>query len=149
MLCTRDAFGGHTVELAGRVVHPHHQASGIGSRLLEQYLSENSTSNIATYSRNPAVLKMLAKVCGGLNNVYPVANNCGQFELAEAMTHATVYSDGYVYHLNRYGEGGLFGAEDPADRLFTRNKTLKSQFTGLVSVRNALVIVARPDGNEL
>jgi hypothetical protein len=52
--------------------------------------------------------------------------------------------DGVAYHLNRYGDEGLFGGEDPAIRQFdSQHGRLIDEFTRLASVRNALVIAAK------
>lgn len=133
-------FGGKAIELAGRVIRPDYQEHGIGSYLLREYVASNQPALLTTYTRNPAVIAMLQRVS---SEVYPVHDDEHLSQLAAGMTNATLRGDA-VYHLNRYDEGGLFGGSDPADRMLHGDSiSLKARFTGLINVRNALVIAAR------
>ncbi|HRC27990.1 MAG TPA: hypothetical protein PKV96_01255 [Candidatus Saccharimonas sp.] len=76
-------------------------------------------------------------------SIYPIHDDAELRDLALTQPYASALDDA-VYHVNRYGEEGLFQGNDPADRPLTDNSVLlKEQFSGLVNVRNALVIAAR------
>lgn len=135
-----DYFGGRAVELAGRVIDPLYQAQGIGSALLQDYLSHNPVEFITTYTRNPAVIKMIARTA---MTMFPLHESTELREVALVLKNATLLSDGAVYHVNRYDENGLFQAADPADRVYKNGTSLKEQFVGLQNIRSALLIAAR------
>lgn len=136
-------FGKTAIELAGRVVHPDYQAQGIGTQLLREYVDHTHASLLTTYTRNPSVLRMLADVAGQ-QSVYPLTHDDTLRQAALAMPYASVDSGGNIYHINRYGENGLFGEGDPADRaVHGSSMPLKQQFPGLAHIGNALVAAAR------
>lgn len=148
--CIGGVFGNIAIELAGRVVQPAYQNQGIGTKLLQNYLLsvEDRPDIVTTYTRNPSVIKMLGRVCGGVVKVYPVSTDKTLAEIASRMDSATMI-DNTLYHVNRYEPEGLFGGADPADRsLSPDGPPLKQQFKGLQSIRNALVIVGRPEGES-
>lgn len=123
------------------MIHPDYQAQGIGQRMLGEFLEQHPTAYITTYTRNPAVMKMVQKHA---KSVYPLDNSSELQTLATHMPYAEVDVDGTVYHFNRYDEGGLFRAADPADRPFGEpNLSLKQRFEKLQNIRHALVIAAR------
>lgn len=142
MRSTGDVFGGKAIELAGRTVKPEFQAHGIGSKLLKHFVAEVQPQYLATYTRNPSILKMLAKVCG-FDGIYPLVNNPELSKMAQQMAHATQMQDGFVYHVDRYGPDGLFGDGDPAELPVRGDLPLKQEFTGLQSVSNTLIVVGR------
>lgn len=108
--------------------------------MLEQLIDEQQPHYLSTYTRNPAILKMLARKTSAL---YPVDHSDELRCLAQSMPYATS-QDGVAYHVNRYGQNGLFGGDDPADQAFSAtNLSLKQQFPLLRSVRNALIITAK------
>lgn len=150
--CIGNVFGNHAIELAGRVVDPKHQACGIGTKLLcsflKDYLAEVRV--LTTYTRNPSVLKMLGKVCGGVEKIYPICNTEALRQDAASMDYATSI-DGLYYHVNRYEPDGLFGEADPAGRPLAHGPgpSLKDEFSGLESVRNALIVVGKPERGSL
>lgn len=134
-------FGGRAVELAGRVIRPEHQANGVGKTMLQDYLSAYQPNNLVTYTRNPAVLKMLGSIA---QKIYPLHTDDELQVLASQMPHAETDELGVTYHINRYGEAGLFQGFDPADlSLDPEHPPLKEVFGRLKNIRNALVVAAR------
>lgn len=120
-------------------MHPSYQNQGIGTQLLKRLVADEKPDYLTTYTRNPSVLRMMSHVAAAL---YPIASDEKLRALAGAQPHATDLDT--VYHVDRYGEGGLFHGTDPADRpLIDGGVSLKEQFEGLVSVRNALVVAGR------
>ncbi len=135
-----DVFGNSAIELAGRVVHPEYQSQGIATELLKRLVEEEKPTYLTTYTRNPAILHMMARVS---ETLYPTSQDDTLQTIARTVPHATEV-DGISYHFNRYDESGLFLGTDPADRPFGANNiSLKEQFKYLQSIRNALVVVAR------
>lgn len=138
---TGHVFGERAIELAGRVVLPELQGAGIGTNLLEDFIKNQPVSVLTTYTRNPSVLRMIRAVS---SSVYPLDDELELQAMAAAMDHASLDSStGVTYHLHRYGEEGLFKGFDPAERSCESSMPLKQRFTGLMSVRNALVVAAR------
>lgn len=134
------AFGNSAIELAGRVVHPDYQSQGIATGLLTQLVAHESPQYLITYTRNPSILRMIAKVSEAL---YPILSDSSLQSIASQLPDASGLEDAH-YHLNRYGETGLFHGNDPADRPYGENDiSLKERFEYLDNVRNALVVVAR------
>lgn len=114
--------------------------------MLEEYVRENSPEYLTTYTRNPSFVRMVRKVS---SEVYPLVGDCELRDIASSMPHATDGDDAH-YHIDRYGEAGLFRGSDPADRsVEPGSKPLKEEFMRLESVRNALVIAARVRTGEL
>lgn len=129
-----------TIELAGRVIAPEYQNRGIGTRMLTDMVLVNQPEHLVTYTRNPAIIAMMRRVC---SEVLPIDLDTELTEVIENDRHATVI-DGVRYHVDRYGPEGLFGGEDPANRSIEADgQPLKEIFPGLMSVRNALVVAAR------
>ena len=107
--------------------------------MLRALINEYSPEYLTTYTRNPAVIKMIQRESSAL---YPLVDEEELRSMAAAMAHAT-YTDA-VYHEDRYGKEGLFIGEDPASKSLVPGKaTLIQQFPGLVSSRNALILAAR------
>ncbi len=112
--------------------------------MLMHLVEQQKPEILTTYTRNPHVIRMLARVC---DTIYPLVGDENLRDLALKMEHASLAD--VAYHIDRYGEDGLFRGEDPADRpLIVGDAPLKKRFTGLVSVRNALVVAARVRGNS-
>ena len=133
-------FGGSALDLAGRVVHPEYQRQGLASRLLLELVQDRQPDYLITYTRSPAILRMMKKVS---EDVYPIDQNDELLSLATSVQYASEY-DGNSYHIDRYDEGGLFGSEDPADSTADDSDvSLKDQFTGLQNIRSALIVVSR------
>ena len=127
------------LELAGRVVDPSFQGESIGSTMLSNSIQEFNPTHLATYTRNPAVLKMIAGVS---ESIYPIREDDELRELALEMPYASDH--GAVYHTGRYPEEGLFRGIDPADSPYeTKGASLKESFPLLISARNTLVVVSR------
>lgn len=140
--CTRSDFGGRVIELAGRVVDPVVQRQGLGGRLLQEYVSSHQPETLVTFTRNPSVIRMIARVAC---DIYPLENDESSRILAEALGSNATSIEGATYELERYGEEGLFQGFDPADRPYTKNsnQTLKQRYGALASARAALVVVAK------
>lgn len=120
---------------------PELQGKGIGTALLRDFIENDPVTTLTTYTRNPSVLRMVRAVS---SSVYPLDNDPDLQEMAAAMDHATLdQGTGVTYHIDRYGPEGLFLGFDPADRSCETVESLKERFTGLVSVRNTLVVAAR------
>ena len=76
------------------------------------------------------------------SEIYPLHDDVQLKQMTLEMSHALELDA--VYHVDRYGENGLFRGEDPANLPIDESgKSLKQKFTGLMSVRNALVVAAR------
>lgn len=139
--CTDAVFGGKAIELAGRVVHPDFQAYGIGSLMLKDFVQHHSADSLTTYTRNPAVLRMIQHVA---RDIYPKTIVTDLQDIATQMSYAHTDKDGTTYHFNRYDEGGLYQTDDPADKpLIDGGISLKEQFPRLGNIRHALVVAAR------
>ena len=109
--------------------------------MLEQYVHANNPPFLTTYTRSPSVLKMMRTVA---NDIYPDNYDDELYALAREMPGASQREDGAIYHIDRYGEGGLFKDFDPADHpLSPGEPPLKSRFLELQNVRSALVVAAR------
>lgn len=140
MPCTRAVFGGRAIELAGRVIHPDYQGQGIGTTMLADFLDNHPVDTLATYTRNPAVLKMIGNVASQL---YPLDQSPELEKMASEMPYATHVGDA-TYHIDRYDEGGLFQGGDPANSpLVTAPHPLRERFAILKNERHALIAVAR------
>ena len=133
-------FGGRAIELAGRVIRPDYQGQGIGAALLGQFVEAHQPSLLTTYTRNPSVLKMMRTVAP---DVYPATNDHELRELAAEMPFSMLDTQGVAYHIDRYGEGGLFQGFDPADYPLDGAIPLKESYPGLQNIRSALVVTAR------
>src|SRR5690242_2987194 len=71
-LCTGGVFGNLAVNVDRMAVRPGIQRAGVGACMLELYMDAGKENFITGYTRNPAALKMLAKLCGH-GNVYPLS----------------------------------------------------------------------------
>ena len=108
--------------------------------MLRDYLNNNPTELLTTYTRNPRVLRMIGSVA---NSVYPIDDAPDLQRLATLMSHVSMRQD-VGYHINRYAKGGLFRGDDPANStVATSPRSLKQQYPVLKNVRNALAVVAR------
>ena len=108
--------------------------------MLQRTMRYCDAEYLATYTRNPAVLGMLQRV-GALT--YPLSQDEELETLASQMPYATQL-DNVVCHVNRYGESGLFQGDDPANNTYDgTGESFKTRFSGLESVRNALIVTSR------
>ena len=140
-LCTGGVFGNRAIELAGRAIDPAYQDKKLGSFMLQIFLDGLDVHYITTYTRNPAVLRMIRSVA---HTIYPINDDKILEKLAKDMPHAQQPTNDVVYHLNRYGAGGLYGSDDPADQpYFTTVPPLKKMYRHLVDPGTALVVTAR------
>lgn len=112
--------------------------------MLKAMLDIEKPFAIATYTRNPSVIKMMRHV--SIGDMYPLQDIAELRTLAHSMPHACVAEDGATYHFNRYEGGGLFKGFDPADRSIREGEPrLKDVFLHLQDRAHALVVVARTD----
>lgn len=96
-------------------------------------------THLTTYTRNPAVLKMIDGVSDA---VYPLDKDEELRQIAAEMPHATDLDA--IYQINRYPEQGLFRGTDPADTPYEMGQpSLKESFPLLISARNALIVTSR------
>ena len=137
--CTGEYFGGKAIELAGRVIDPEYQMRGIGRDMLKNFLTENPISLLTSYTRNPAIIRMIQRVA---DEVYPVEQSEFMRRTALQVPFASA-ADEAVYHLDRYGPEGLFRGSDPAENpLYKGGARLKETYPALKSIRHALVVAA-------
>ena len=108
--------------------------------MLRQFVSEQKPSVLATYTRNPAILKMIRHVC---TDIFPLSAHELLRSYAASLPHVTMIND-ITYHIDRYGSDGLFKGFDPADNVLD-SSSLKNQFPILQSIRHALAITAFVD----
>ncbi len=107
--------------------------------MLENIIASERPDYLATYTRNPAIVRMIRGVS---DTVYPLTNDQHLKVLATEMPGAVEHES--VYHIDRYPPEGLFRGQDPADRpLDTDGASLKELYPQLISARNALIVVAR------
>lgn len=107
--------------------------------MLRTLVREQQPGYLTTYTRNPAIIKMIRKESSAM---YPLDDDEELRNMASNMSHAS--SLDATYHINRYSEQGLFVGKDPASQPLTIGTVaLREQFPGLASVRNALVLAAR------
>ncbi len=133
------------MELAGRVVRPDQQAKGIGKLMLRAYIALEQPRYIATYTRNPAILHMLASVCSAAN-VFPLEHDDELLEIACQMPHASRLKDGgsALYHFKRYGKGLYQPEVDPAyGSSRDTGLTLAQTYAPLSDPGTALVVTAK------
>lgn len=127
-------------EWMGGIMHPSYQSGGLMPRLLASQSWRLERDEVVAYTRNPKIAQLLRRMS---TEVVPFDNDPSLHELALSMPSAQEI-DGVVYHIGRYGEGGLYGDEDPAMLPVQKGGLpFKQQFQELQDVRNTLVIAAR------
>lgn len=141
MLCTGHAFGGRAIELSGIAVDPEIQATGVGTAMLKSYMNQQEdVEYVTSYSRNPSILKLM-QTC--YQQTFPLHDDEELHELTLLMPGAESIN-GVTYHVNRYGDDGLYGINDPADRpLKGDDMPLKEKFDELQHPGTALIIASR------
>lgn len=109
--------------------------------MLQTFLNGSDVNYITTYTRNSAVLRMIRSVA---HTIYPINDDKILEKLARDMPYAEQPTNDVVYHLNRYGAGGLYGGDDPASQpYFTTGPPLKKMYRQLTDPGTALVVTAR------
>lgn len=109
--------------------------------MLGAYLLDSDIHYLTTYTRNPAILRMIRTVA---HTIYPINDDKQLEKLAQHMPHADQPKNHIVYHAGRYGPGGLYGISDPAERpYFADGPPLKDMYRGLRDVGTALIVAAR------
>lgn len=146
--CTEEVFGDRAVEIGGVVVRPGFQTQRVGTLLVKEYVREAGATLLTSHTRNPAILRLFADVCGDEQNVYPLNSSSELSKLALEMSHSTIGNDA-AYHVDRYDEGDPYGDADPADRPSGAFASLKERFPLLENNRTALVVVGQLQGSQL
>ena len=109
--------------------------------MLGAYLLDTDASHLATYTRNPAILRMIRSVA---NTIYPINDDKQLEKMAQKMPYAERPAKDVAYHINRYGPSGLYGVNDPAENsYFTDGLPFRQMYRGLNDIGNALVVTAR------
>ena len=142
MPCTGAVFGDRAIELSGIVVNPQAQAHGLGLEMLQSYLKPgHDAAFITAYSRNPAVFRLFEK---HHHASYPKHQTDAELaSIAAEMPNATIVNN-VTYHINRYGADGLYGNNDPAERIDkTTGRPYKETYPLLDDPGTALVLAAR------
>ena len=109
--------------------------------MLRSYMKGRSDMEYVTsYSRNPSIPSLM-QAC--YKQTFPLYEDDGLRTVSLEMPGAQDI-DGVTYHVNRYGDSGLYGVNDPADRSL-RNEEIpfKEKYAGLLHPGTALVIVSR------
>lgn len=148
-LCIGAHFGNRAIELTGIVIDPEYQANGIGRALTEEIVAASKTRYLTAYTRNPSLLRILTHV----GTVYPL---CSDPQLrAEALMlegAEPAYpndSESVIYHFGRYGESGLYGVHDPAERCVgPSGQPLMVRFPELQDIAHSLVVVVETSQKE-
>jgi len=141
-LHTRDYFGNRAIELAGIIVDPNFQQSGIGLDIVKDFTDHHRFDRLVTYTRNPSVLRIL----GGVAMKHDVLSYDSPGHAARDIPHASV-QDGVIYHINRYAPHGLYGGFDPATRKYN-GQILKQRCEMLDNKNNALAVSVDLTGEE-
>jgi hypothetical protein len=116
-------------------IHPKYQSRKIGSFLTRAALKELPGAKLVlTFTRNPAIVKLVGGICSGLN-----LNQLSLNRYIPASYTGIEVINGTTYQMKRYSEP-LFGTDDPAD---TEN------YRKLADTANALAIIGILDRNKL
>ena len=109
--------------------------------MLRSYMKGRSGAEYVTsYSRNPSIPSLM-QAC--YEQTFPLYEDDELRALSFEM-HGAQNIDGITYHVNRYGDSGLYGVNDPADRSLRNDEVpFKEKYTGLLHPGTALVIVSR------
>jgi len=134
-------IGSLAVELVGIAIEPKYQGRGFGGRLLAHYVSSEQPDYLTAYTRNPSTVGLLNRY----NGTFPLNRDEELALMAENMNGAELV-DGVAYHIGRYGQDGLYGVNDPANRSLKGDNTpLKERFPKLSDPGSALVLAAKVD----
>lgn len=134
-------IGGLAIELVGIVVEPQYQGRGFGGRLLAHYVDNNQPDYLTAYTRNPYTVGILNQY----NGTFPV-NSSEKLKSIAGDMEGSELIDGVAYHIGRYGQNGLYGANDPAGRCLRGDDiALKERFSKLSDPGSALVLAAKVD----
>ena len=134
-------IGSLAVELVGIAIEPKYQGRGFGGRLLAHYVSSEQPDYLTAYTRNPSTVGLLNRY----NGTFPLNRDEELALMAENMNGAELV-DGGAYHIGRYGQDGLYGVNDPANRSLKGDNTpLKERFPKLSDPGSALVLAAKVD----
>lgn len=132
-------LGGAAIELVGIVIDPKYQGHGLGSELLADFVENQNPDFLTAYTRNPSTVGLL----NHYNGTYPLNRVSRLEQIASEMSGAELI-DGAIYHVGRYGNDGLYGINDPAERsLRGDNIPMKERFQQLNEPGNALVLAAK------
>ncbi len=113
--------------------------------MLAAYIAAIRPLYLATYTRNPAILHMLASVCGPAN-VFPLEHDDELQAIARQMPNATSDStnERTLYHYKRYGDGLYPLKNDPAFQVLGEDGlTFADTYAALSDPGTALVVTAK------
>lgn len=139
-----DYFGGNAVELAGLVTRPDSQARGVGTALIHEFVAQYTPDEMIAYTRNPALLCVL----GNVGMVADVLTQTDPIVTAARIPHASIGTEGILYHIDRYMPHGLYGNIDPAESSYNGD-VLKERCVGLENKNSALAVLVQLNGGEL
>jgi hypothetical protein len=131
------------VELSGITIHPEFQKHHIGSEIVKQYLKSSEAEQLAVYTRNPAILKIVGEVAGRDSVLVYDSPEV----VVDLLPNAVLMEDGVIYDIGRY-PGGLFGSFDPAEQDYN-GQPLKTSCLYLDSPENALAVAVKIDRGRL
>ena len=138
---TQSAWGGVAIELVGIAVKPEFQGRGLGGAMVNSFSKQcgESPDFITAYTRNPSTVGILHHFGGA----YPLNSDHELISVANAMPEASEIN-GTVYHIGRYGNKGLYGGYDPADRSLRGDRIpMKERFSELKNKGSALIVASR------
>jgi len=116
-------------------IHPAYQQDGLGTGFARRIAAETHTQRLIGYTRNPAILKLLAEVSGR----HDILDHANPVTVADELPNATLAADGNIYHIGRYAPNGLYVAYDPASRDYL-GQPLRERCALLNDPNNALVL---------
>ena len=138
---TQSAWGGVAIELVGIAVKPEFQGRGLGGAMVNSFSKQcgESPDFITAYTRNPSTVGILHHFGGA----YPLNSDHELISVANAMPEASEIN-GTVYHIGRYGNKGLYGGYEPADRSLRGDRIpMKERFSELKNKGSALIVASR------
>lgn len=118
--------------------------------MLIHFIATQHPQFLATYTRNPAILRILESVCGQ-ENVFPLCDDEELCNIAENMPYAQrthEQNTGELYHIGRYGNGLYSAEKDPACTTFSSELPLTERYAALHDPGTALVVTARVNQNN-
>lgn len=131
--------GSLAVELVGIAIDPRYQGNGFGGQLVADYVENKRPTYLTAYIRNPSTVGILNRY----NGAFPL-NTDKELELLAGSMNGAEFVDGVAYHVGRYGQEGLYGISDPANRsLRGDNISLKKRFPELSNPGSALVLASK------
>jgi hypothetical protein len=110
---------------------------------VQEFIDIYSPEEMIAYTRNPSLLRVL----GNVSLVSDVLECDSPEDTAAKVPHAALHKDGYLYHVGRYAPRGLYGSDDPANRLYNGD-ILKRRCTALEDKNTALAVLVTLNGDS-